>query len=412
MISLRKFPHPYQSMLAYCSDIDATSLVQFERIHRWLNTLETDPRMGQGLGLDIADSFWMTNKAKHAKDLGHYMPDGLQRLEPDTMTWWDGYSRTPKNKKDIIRYIKCGWIDSLHSFGNYSRQYEGVDDFKRQVAIDSIEAWEDNDINIDVYIDHGDVQNFQNFSRPEESGHYRGSDPNSPQYHTDLTIPYGFRFTWDENFSDTFGHENLIQPRTLLDGQKMWGYKRYVSDWVANKIHKQITRGNLDNIINNNLYVIVTNHFGYGERFDEVHYRPDPPFHTEARNALKMLKTEQDNGNILVARTSRILKYNLAQLHVRYIYNESKDVITISDINDPQFGPFTPSVDDIRGLTFEGATASTKIFIRNEEVEDISRPTASSVMVNWFEPDYKNYAERLPWHEGTYEFEEPPTFSN
>lgn len=54
---LRKFPYPYDAMLAISSDIDNTTVEKFEKYHRFLNTLE-QTSYGPGLGLDIGDSAW------------------------------------------------------------------------------------------------------------------------------------------------------------------------------------------------------------------------------------------------------------------------------------------------------------------------------------------------------------------
>ena len=47
---LRKFPYPYNAMLAISSDIDDTTLEEFKTYHEILNTKEQTP-YGQGLGL-------------------------------------------------------------------------------------------------------------------------------------------------------------------------------------------------------------------------------------------------------------------------------------------------------------------------------------------------------------------------
>lgn len=52
---LRKFPFPYDAMLAISSDIDNATVKKFEDYHQFLNTKEQTSH-GQGLGLDIGDS--------------------------------------------------------------------------------------------------------------------------------------------------------------------------------------------------------------------------------------------------------------------------------------------------------------------------------------------------------------------
>ena len=56
---MRKFPYPYQAMLALSSDADSETLRKFNLVHQFINTREMTPA-GRGLGLDFADSFFMT----------------------------------------------------------------------------------------------------------------------------------------------------------------------------------------------------------------------------------------------------------------------------------------------------------------------------------------------------------------
>src|SRR3990170_7384841 len=58
-IFLRKFPYPYKAALAIASDIDSTStLEKFLEIQEFLNT-KNITNMGEGVGLDIGNSFFM-----------------------------------------------------------------------------------------------------------------------------------------------------------------------------------------------------------------------------------------------------------------------------------------------------------------------------------------------------------------
>jgi len=53
MIKLRKYPYPYQAMLAICSDLDETpnKEIYFETA-RYLNTNE-ETLLGKGVGLEV-----------------------------------------------------------------------------------------------------------------------------------------------------------------------------------------------------------------------------------------------------------------------------------------------------------------------------------------------------------------------
>ena len=78
------------------------------------------------------------------------------------------------------------------------------------------------------------------------------------------------------------------------------------------------------------------------------------PLSTDAKNALQRLARMQREGLILVVRTSRLLKYNLVNQYLQYSVttNQGSTRINIQQIQDPVFGSFVPSVNDLTGITF------------------------------------------------------------
>ena len=183
MIKQRKFPYPYSSMLAIPNDIDGTDIQKFEELHRFLNT-ETDTSMGRGVGLDIADSFWMFNLADHS------VTDETQYLGKDTMSYWSGHSTDElQDPAEIKHYIECGWIDSLHTYGDFSR----VGGFSRKHAKKAVDELKREEIEISTWINHGDSFNSQNFEGDCLRETWEGDQPQTSSYHTDLTLDYGIK---------------------------------------------------------------------------------------------------------------------------------------------------------------------------------------------------------------------------
>lgn len=253
---LRKFPYPFKSALSIASDIDCCSPEEFDEIHRFLNTTEIT-NMGPGLGLDIADSMWMY-------DISDVYPHGDI---PPSMSYWKGIKPGAiKNAARIREYVQNGWIDSLHTYGDFSR-IENV--FRRKLAEAALKELASKEILLDVWIDHGDQYNRQNFAQYYRCPYQQGDDPNSPAYHTDLLIAYGVRYAWGPERRE-FGTEKLAVPLTLRDGQQIWQFGRYTRDdagragynWFPNNIHRQLTEENLKKLIENNLWEILANHFG------------------------------------------------------------------------------------------------------------------------------------------------------
>ena len=59
VLGIRKFPFPFQAMLAVSSDADHETLSRFNLAHEFLNSTSMTP---MGLGLDIVDSFSCTSR--------------------------------------------------------------------------------------------------------------------------------------------------------------------------------------------------------------------------------------------------------------------------------------------------------------------------------------------------------------
>jgi len=396
-VTLRKYPYPYMGMLAINSDIDRCTLSEFEEIHRFLNTKE-QTSIGEGLGLDIADSFWFYNKQ-------HGWVDELPAGFGDTMCYCQGTDiNTYKDKEKIIKYLYCGWIDTMHTYGNFNTAETPL--WTRKFAIDAMKDLSllrnYYGIQLRIWSDHGDSYNTQGFASGNSGGVF-----SSQSYHLDITREYGVKFGWGPHRTGSFGKESMLTPTTFTAGtNKMWVFDRFIGmepypnyHWVGNMLDLQLTQSNLDKLKTDGLYEIVAQHMGCGLspkediRENQVFIDNDPIFPLEVQAALQNLKAEQDAGNILVARSVRLLNYNLAQLYVQWSYDTVGDKVVITTIADPQFGSFVPTINDVRGLTFEGVTADSKIFIGQTEVADVSYPAVGVAMINWFTPDYTDYTQ-------------------
>jgi len=401
---LRKFPYPYDAMLAISSDIDNTTVEKFETYHQFLNTLEQTSH-GPGLGLDIGDSAWF-----------YVANDSLINLDKEghrvdySMSYFQGLNpNTRKDADKITNYFKEGWIDSIHSFGDFSRNDRSVK-FTRGLAVAAWKAMNDSGIKPKVWLNHGSESNVQNFGayNPKTLFKYQaGDDPKSPYYHTDLTIDNGIRYVWDSIGMSQFAYDNPLFPIKLRDGRQVWGFERYTHDivkgkynwtWETHELHRQITKQRLDQLVQERKFSIVAQHLG--KESDGF------PFNPIDIQALQLLKTYQDEGKILVARTSRLLDYARAQKFVRYSITqiEGKTYINIKSIEDSVLKPTMPTMDEIRGLTFYVDDPNNTYVLLNltsipkEQLQrnGSDRNGKKSIGVKWYTPDYTDYSRTTP----------------
>lgn len=399
---LRKFPYPYNAMIALCSDIDDTTVDEFKTYHKFLNTKEKTP-YGEGLGLDIGDSMWMYM----ANNIDYKVDNQGINSADSIMTFFRGTDITQNHNADeITHFINSGWIDCIHTFGDFSSRNEKRTSFNRKLAQS---AWDTlNSINFKptVWINHGNKSNRQNFGAYGTSNfmnYQQGDNPQSPYYHSDLTIGNGIKYVWDSINDSNFGHDFPLYEISLRDGKKVWGFYRYTNNvennrifwtWIPAHIHQQLNKDNLDSLVNNKYYSIVGQHFGVNT---------EDLFTDENINSLKLLKSYETNGKIIVAKTSRLLNY--ANVHKYLMYNkvteDNKTYINISSVDDPIFGKYVPTLDNIRGLTFYCNDPKNTVILLNKnkissdvlEMNPKDSTGQASVSIKWFEPNYTDYAK-------------------
>jgi hypothetical protein len=394
-VELRKFPYPYQSMLALCSDIDGTTLTEFDDYHRFLNT-EVKTEYGKGLGLDVGDTFWMY--------VGNDTPgdfDYKNANVKDEMSYWVGLNhKKPHNAKEIIHFLQAGWIDALHTYGDFTMQEKSSVTFNKKYATTAINELKKQHIDLKVWLDHGSPTNVQDFVSSDISQFQKGDSPNSDYYHTSILIPYGIKFGWGPT-SSQYGYNSMIFPRKLKDGNKLWVFSRYSNNakgkliWDPEFIDQELSDGNILSLIRHHQYTIVAQHFGirHNKRI----------FNQKALNALRYLDQQYIGKKVLVARTSRLLNYNLVQEYLSYhaAVESNKIIINILSVDDPWMGKFTPTLNDLRGVTFYvNNPKQSEILLNGKPIclRDISYNHSDytghkSISIKWFDKNVTDYTK-------------------
>jgi SAM-dependent methyltransferase len=400
--SLRRFPYPYRAMLAISSDIDHTRIDTLRETHRFMNTRERTS-MGEGVGLDIANSMWVykTPIADPARDDLSYF-HGLS---------WD----TPSVFGDeLLCYARAGWIDTLHSYGNFGFTRRVDVRFERAHAEHGLTMLQRHGIKLTVWVNHGDRNNRQNIGDSEWTC---GDLPEAPEYHTDLLRAYGTEFLWLHGRTDVIGRDSALEEYDLRDGGKMFGFRRFQSlrnypdaqrlghafglncftahggdrllqVWTPQGLKYQLSDEVLNSLVENGRVCVIGQHLGS--------INPMIAFDGEMVAAFKRLRKFQDDGMILVARTSRLLHYNRVHDHLQYSVaeNDGRLVIDIVAVEDPVRGHWLPTIEDVRGITFEIADAHPiELRIIGKKVDPAETVTANVESgrriagVRWFSPN-------------------------
>ena len=385
-IALRKLPYPFKAALSISNDIDNTeTLEEFIEIQKFVNTKETT-KMGKGIGLEIGSGFFF------------HEPPG------NAIYYFDADRNVSKT---IIRFIKAGYIDFIHSFGK-------KENFTREDAITAIRELKKFDCKINVWIDH--TRSIDNLGNDRTFG--EGDHPDSAAYHADLTLDYGIKYVWlgrvtmiagqsvpinlltftnifdfehpfhsfvnvgkelGKNILATFGnkkyalHEenDLVKITTLDDNQKVYEFMRFDNFWRgvgtgadAKGLAYSISKKTLNRLKENEGFMIVYTHLGRNSGCSQYLCK-------ETQDALKNLANEYRTGNIYVTTTSKLLKYYIVHRYLVWSYEAANGQvkITISKVDDPIFGEFTPKVSQLAGITFYVPDKdNARIFIKKKEI--------------------------------------------
>jgi hypothetical protein len=370
MTATRRFPYPYNALLAICADVDATSPWKFVRVHRFLNTLTPAiPHYGDGVGLDVSNSFFFKNISNN----GLSVYDACYRYKNEA-AWADEFgggkarTRDPKNARDrntgrlvfaggpnfIERYIRCGWIDVLHGGdGNWAEfaAKRRATDWSRADGQHYMEWLAQRGLKIDTFTNHSAVTS--DFGVPSQAStearpRSMGDLPSSSAYWADYARQSGIKFYWSyipcesAAWRTRFGQDSMLVPATFRDGGKFWHFSRYSSGKpYADTVESILNPNNLDSLVKDGKFEIAYTHFGYwsyvANRSPRLAYlrrlvsfvrsmghaifsaanlaclAPGRPLGTHPElgaasiRSFRLLKAYQDEKKILVARTSRFV---------------------------------------------------------------------------------------------------------
>lgn len=365
-ISIREFPYPYKAALSITNDIDQTETAkEFLDMVEFLNT-NNETYHGKGLGLEIGNSFfgkWENNLFAMA-------------------------SGNPVHKEIIIKLIKLGYIDSIHSYNTVNNRQEIL------AILDTLNSYE---CKIPIWINHSSVSNNLGYHEG-----YNGDNVNSKIFHSDRTFyDLNTTFIWQhavtgivgqarpfnlftffeavdtKYLSETFinytlyeltkyimahfgvkqykmrKYNELVSVTNLDDGRPVFEFMRCnygipnIWDCADLKgIGSSIRPDIVDKLIAAGGYSLIYTHFG---KNDSVKYIPE-----NTKNSLTYLSKKYHDGEIYITTTEKLLNYYVNKKYLTWSSTAKNDslYIRINNISDPVRGNFVPELSDLQGLTF------------------------------------------------------------
>lgn len=441
---LRRFPFPYLAALSISNDTDGMNWAAFEDWHSFVCGTGPTP-YGDGLGLEVSDSFWIWS------DAGAF---ALRHASP----WDDPGVASPETER-IIELVRAGWIDTLHSFGDWDPVFNLTRDAMRR-GLDLLDRLE---LRPPVYVNHGGGLRLHNLGGPWAT-YQSGDDPESPFYNLDLLRAAGFRFYWTDVLyeNDLFGEnldrevlpaalrqrphgrwlnvtehlsrvdrrgvqrpaftglskdqsvriaqhisENLLVPLIGRDDAAFWGFKRFRGHEPPNtaSFALQASAANLDLLEAGGGACVVYQHFGVwralgrGKRHVSQIESRQPLLDENALWAFRDIARRQASGRLLVTTTARLLGYIWLRDSLTFSVSVPKMrgesavglTITLDEVDCPVEGrrPVKPS--ELNGLAFQVPSRTGPVTIWSKAGQELTTrrapdPTApgwDAVYLTW-----------------------------
>ena len=434
-IYVRPHPFPFIAAFALSNDCDSCGMEAFEDWHAFVNGRASTP-YGEGLGLEIGDSFWVWLSGSGGLALSMGSAD-----EP---------VREPAYVERLAEIGRAGWFDTLHSLGNWRQDYKSFrhDLGTREQVERSLEMLDARGFKPFVYVNHS-------FSPSNVSGpwgfYQKMDDPAHPMYAMDLIRKFGFRYFWPdyaqdvEKFGDQLAYKSdaelrqsikdyrqwkLIYKRTslteahvidfplelaelralhlamfnrtivrvpALDGLPMAAFKRYRGPSTADEssFHLQASLENLDSLEQRGGAVIVYQHFGVTrDGPDNAKRRSTPPvLSANSVGAWRDIARRADAGRLFVTTTGRLLDYLCLAERLTFTVKKSPEqwTIKLAPLGKSSEWSLRPKEQLLNGLAFVVPADAPEIVVLDSgrkklkflRSPDPARPGRHAVYLPW-----------------------------
>lgn len=337
-VALRAIPAPFRAMLAICSDLDETPDHEtYLQISRFLNTGEKT-RIGRGVELEVGNTMYFD-------------------MAPGEFSFWN---TSESNREQLLSLMRSGHIDCIHSFGDSAS--------RREHAVRALDTLSSAGCTLRVWIDHATAPT--NFGADIMQG--QGDEPGAAAYHADLTVAHGVDYVWRGRVTSIIGQgvqrhlrgvldwrhpaksllaaakeaakglsgrqpgsrytpharNDILWPVELRDGQSVFEFLRCdphphgisVGD-RGDRIHEVLSDRMLDALVDREATSILYTHLGKTDGHGTI-------LPLQSIEAFRRLARRQDEGDVLIATTARVLDYHRVLRDLEW-HARSKEVLEI-----------------------------------------------------------------------------------
>lgn len=361
-LEIRPWPFPYLAGMAFSNDADAMEFNFFDEFMGFLNS-KTETKFGLGLGLEITSSvFFFAPKTDLTSIFMGLDPNASESI----------------NAARLKEYIKAGWIDAIHAYGDF----DSFPVFTRAHSIRVFDFLSALGKRIHIFSNHGSKDNIQNLGL--DAPYHQGDQISSDAYHADLCRMNGVEFLWTDSMTyhnpgkakildrliaqirsittlrsypryfDARDKED-VKVMILADKSSYLGFRRFGGLSISpnlSLVSDQIKHLILSKMYDEKKGVVIYQHFGVIFQ-NEVECRPSTieevlDRRKELLEPFVLLKNESDSGRLWVVGLYRFLKYlvmrdsiNIIQLVDGDFQAKAKEVKALQAIENCDFSGLT-----------------------------------------------------------------------
>jgi SAM-dependent methyltransferase len=444
-VTLRRYPFPYRAALAVSNDTDGMDWAGFEDWHAFVSGTGSTP-YGDGLGLEVGDSFWLWS------DRGAF---ALRHAPP-----WENANGASPEARRIAELVSAGWLDTLHSFGDWRPEYQ----LSKSDIGQAFEILDKLGARPAVYVNHGDGVRLHNIGGPW-STYQSGDDPASDSYNLAGLLDRGFRFFWTDVMAEKerFGRDLklelhrlpsgelekwtsvaryaskepscaafpglnsaraeeiawLLSTRELLpaigrDGRSFFGFARYrgLEPPSGATFASQVSTTNLDALQRAEGVAVVYQHFGVWRalgRPRDSSSRIEGPARSLDDNAVwafRDLHARQAEGRLFITTTARLLNFLWTRDNLKYSTARDRGSleIVVDGIHCPVYGRQEVLANSLQGIAFLVDGDLDRVTVRLGNGEELScarerdplHPGKQAIHLPWRRLEFPARASRPP----------------
>jgi hypothetical protein len=359
-------------MVAISNDIDCAAWNDFLLLHSYVNG-RGPTALGEGLGLEMGDSFFFFS-VRPDHDLAFSYFDDLE-----------GKRRT-REARVMDELMRTGYLDVLHSWGNYSVK----GGFRRAQAEAAAAVLRELGNPVRVWINHGDEHNRQSIGTPG------WDDSSAVNGHADILRSAGIEWVWTSALSDLVGQSRSIGMREawpfvkndvlrpLRQATARRGTNPFYWNSVTNRLSSRAGRfrsfvryGSWPRASAEDLSPNLTDQVldeleqsgGFMLVYVHLYKRQSAArLHGVDWSGFRRLADRERRGSLKVTTTSRLLRYHDAVRRLRWhsvrSESESRILVELPDVRHD-----VPVAEELAGLTFITPEAErTKLFVNGQAI--------------------------------------------